>query len=132
VGEIESQPAAEREVESPLPREAPATKTVPAETLYPAEPAPMPDPEDPDESPYKAVLRAYYARQQAIQAGLIEKPAPRPRDPNKPLPEGIRRYNETMAQIERNKFAAELSWQKLLAQKAAEGRPANDDSTTNP
>jgi len=85
--------------------------------------------EDPNESPYKKVIREYYARQDAIAAGKIPAPVP---DPNQPVPEGIRRYNETMAEVERNKQAAQKSWELFVAREAAAGRTVEDPAENDP
>jgi len=93
-----------------------AAKTAPAQKLYDQEPAKIhAEDEDPDESPCKKILRAYHARQDAIAAGRMERPAPRPVDPNAPALECIRRYNEKMAEIERNKQIGEEIWQRRFA-----------------
>jgi hypothetical protein len=98
------------------------------------------DSEEDSGSPYQAVIREYYeqlaARQAARAAGTA--PPPAPRDPNRQIPEGIRRYNELMAQIERNKQLAEESWQRFVAAERAAGREVVDPLasrailTTNP
>jgi len=85
--------------------------------------------EDTEESPYKKVIREYYARQDAIAAGKIPAPVP---DPNQPVPEGIRRYNETMAEVERNKQAAQKSWEQFVAREAAAGRTVEDPAENDP
>ena len=114
VGEVESRPS---------------LQSVPAGTLYNEEPGSLPDPDNPDESPYKKVIREYYARQDAIAAGKIPAPVP---DPNQPVPEGIRRYNETMAEVERNKQAAQKSWELFVAREAAAGRTVEDPAENDP
>jgi len=92
------------------------TRTAPAQKLYDQEPAKIHvEDEDPDESPCKKIIREYHARQDAIAAGRIERPAPKPVDPNAPALECIRRYNEKMAEIERNKQIGEEIWQRRFA-----------------
>ncbi|HTW44437.1 MAG TPA: hypothetical protein VMD58_02735 [Acidobacteriaceae bacterium] len=87
------------------------------------------------ESPYQAVIREYHEQSAARQSsattgsghgsrtsGWREARVPGRRV----LPEGIRRYNELMAQIERNKQAAEASWQRFVAAERAAGREVID------
>ncbi|HTV07011.1 MAG TPA: hypothetical protein VME86_16705, partial [Acidobacteriaceae bacterium] len=100
--------------------------------LFPITPPPEESSNDDDgeeqESPCKAVIREYHeqlaARQAARERGI--NPPRLPRDPNRPLPEGIRRYNELMAQVERNKQLAEESWQRFVTAENAAGREVVD------
>jgi hypothetical protein len=60
----------------------------------------------------------YAARARAALEAGIDPPPYEPWDINKYEPEGIRRYKETLAQVERNKQAAKEAWDKLRANEA--------------
>ncbi|HUY80943.1 MAG TPA: hypothetical protein VMU92_04400, partial [Acidobacteriaceae bacterium] len=103
---------------------------------------------------YQSVIREYYAQLAERQAARATgDPAPRQgafarwggdgssstghvaRMPGRlalsnakgrPVPEGIRRYNQLMAQIERNKQLAEEAWQRFVAAEQAAGRTVAD------
>lgn len=78
-------------------------------------------------SSYESVLRDY-------RAGRVERQSPQAahhapatgRAKDRVLPEGLRRYNQLMAQIERNKQLAEESWQRYVAAEQAAGRTVED------
>ena len=104
-----------------------AARIAGAQKLYDKEPAKIHagDEDSPGESPYKAVIREYEARQAAIKAGLIERPAPKPLGPNEPEPECIRRYNEKMAEVERNKQIGREIWERRFANKESQQAQPN-------
>ncbi len=116
--------------------EANTSKTATATRLCNCEPAPHMTEEDADEEndslyDYESVRQIYWARQAAMEAG--QEPPPWPSDaakkpePDTPKPEPyhVRRYNEIMEQVEKNKKIAEEIWRRRFPDQAAKQNAEN-------
>jgi len=100
------------------------------------------DEEDDSLNDYESIRQIYWARQDAMKAGL--EPPPWPSDAEekngkktddaapKPEPYHVRRYNEIMAQVEKNKQIANEIWRRRYPEQAAkeDAEKANSQQAT--
>ncbi len=116
---------------SPAPKAATAARLCEKE---PTPPATKNDEKDENDSlyDYESVRQIYWARQAAMEAG--QEPPPWPSDaakktePDTPKPEPyhVRRYNEIMEQVEKNKKIAEEIWRRRFPDQAAKQDAENN------
>jgi len=103
-----------------------------AAQLYSREPAPHRANDDAEEddslNDYESIRQIYWARQEAMKAGLEPPPWPsdaekktgaKTDDAPKPEPYHVRRYNEIMEQVEKNKQIANEIWRRRYPEQAA-------------